>query len=134
MNDLTLTDRCLIIRPAREDDVDQIWSLLHANCRAWPAQQIMQHLDGFVVLAKNRKILGVLYGSLNPENMRIDWVEVHPYYPEKPLRELIIRGLNGAWYDRPKPATRVVQQRLGSVRALKGGKHHAPMAGRDSAF
>jgi hypothetical protein len=64
-------DLTVIIRQARLEDNENIWDLFHANCRTWTTQQI------------------------GPGAKVIDWVEIHPFYPEKTLKEVMIQGLLG---------------------------------------
>ena len=75
---------CLIIHRAGPGDVNGIWHLLHANCRTWTVPQIVQQLDRFFVLAIQRKMIGVLFGGLSPENKAVDGLRFIRYIPSKP--------------------------------------------------
>lgn len=92
LNSMTQT---IIIRQAQPEDNKEIWDILHANCRTWTLQQIQDNNDGMFVLTKGYKILGVLFGSFDMGKKTINWVEVHPLYPEKVLMDVIIKGLLG---------------------------------------
>jgi hypothetical protein len=91
----TNEDLTIMIRQARLEDIENIWNLLHANCRTWTAQQINVNLAKMYVLVKNYKILGVLCGSFNLGGTEIEWIEIHPFYPEHALREVMVQGLLG---------------------------------------
>lgn len=88
-------DLTVMIYKARLEDRENIWHLLHANCRTWTMQQIKDNISKMFILAKNGKVLGVLCGDFNPGAVVIDWVEIHPLYSEKILREVMIQGLLG---------------------------------------
>ncbi len=90
-----MTESSVIIRSARSEDCEMIWDILHANCRNWSLRQITDNLSGIFVLVKDLKILGVLAGSSDKSGLIIDWVEIHPLYPEKILRDIMIQSLLG---------------------------------------
>lgn len=91
-----MKDEIVIIRSAQKEDIEMIWDLFHANCRNWTGQQIEYNLPQLFVLLKSDKLLGVLHGEFKPGTRTIFWVEIHPLYPEKILREVMIQGLCGA--------------------------------------
>jgi hypothetical protein len=93
-------EQAIVIRQAQMEDVEEIWDILHANCRTWTLQQIHDHIGKMFVLTKGYKMLGVLCGDfhaelLNPGIKMVDWVETHPHYPEKMLKDVMIQGLLG---------------------------------------
>jgi hypothetical protein len=85
----------MVIRFAQKGDIEAIWDLLHADCRTWNQQQIDNKLDKLLVLIKNQKMLGVLYGEFKHENSTVFWVAIHPLYPEKLLQDILIKGFYG---------------------------------------
>jgi hypothetical protein len=95
MKGLDTMEQVIIIRQARPEDRKKIWDILHANCQTWTLHQIIDNLGEMFVLAKDDKMLGVLSGSFNLGVKKIYWVEIHPFYPEKALRDVMAQGLLG---------------------------------------
>lgn len=82
----------LVIRPARMDEVEEIWDLLHANMIAWTDERIGATLSKLWVMVLNSKILGVLKGNFEAGEIFIERVVIHPLYPEKQFQEAMIKG------------------------------------------
>ncbi len=82
----------LVIRPARMNDLKEIWNLLHANQISWTDARIIAELPKLRVMQRDSKILGVLNGYFEAKVLKIEWVAIHPLYPEKQLREAMIEG------------------------------------------
>ncbi len=85
----------LVIRPAKTDDVKEIWDLLHSNSFSWTDTKIMAELSGLWVMLNDAKMLGVLYGDFGSGTKKVDWVAIHPIYAEKQLREAMINAVCG---------------------------------------
>jgi N-acetylglutamate synthase-like GNAT family acetyltransferase len=85
----------LVIRPAKMNDVKEIWDLLHSNSIAWTDTKIIAELSGLWVMLNDVKILGVLYGEFGRGTKKVNWVAIHPIYTEKQLREAMINAVCG---------------------------------------
>lgn len=85
----------LVIRPARMDDINEIWNLLHANSLAWTDTRIVAELSWLWVMLQDSKMLGVLCGNFETAVKKVHWVAIHPIYAEKQLREAMINGICG---------------------------------------
>lgn len=83
----------LVIRPARMNDVKEIWDLLHANVVTWDDVRIIEELPKLRVMLRDSKMLGVLNGNFEAGAIKIEWVAIHSLYPEKQLREAMIKGM-----------------------------------------
>jgi hypothetical protein len=83
----------LAVRPARLDDNKEIWDILHSDSRAWSMERIAANLSRLWVLTRNGRIIGVLCESPLTGSSVPDWVAIHPFYPEKSLRELMTRAI-----------------------------------------
>ncbi len=83
----------LVIRPARIGDVKGIWDLLHANTLAWPEERFTVELPKIWVMLQDSKMRGVLKGNFEVGELKVEWVAIHPLYPEQQLREAIIKGI-----------------------------------------
>ncbi len=90
-----MNSKTLIIRRAEIGDIEDIWSLLHAESKGWDVEQINGNLKNLLVLVQPPKLLGILFGQLLPGKEEVKWVVIHPFYPEKPLREVLIQSLIG---------------------------------------
>jgi hypothetical protein len=98
-----MLNNAITIRPAETEDIKDIWDLLHASSKTWSPEHITSQLDKLTVLVKENKILGVLYGIISPgKNTEIIWVAIHPMYPEKKLREVMIQGITITQYQTVK--------------------------------
>jgi hypothetical protein len=86
-----LQENSLIIRVALPEDMDQIWSLLHAAQISWNDNHIAAQLSQLYVLIQKEKMLGVLWGP-NPGSHRPEWIIIHPMYPEKPFQDVMREG------------------------------------------
>lgn len=83
----------LVIRPARMEDVKEIWDLAHANSIVWTDSRIKAELSYIWVMLRDSKMLGVLNGIIAAGQMKLKWVAIHPIYPEKQFRETLINGV-----------------------------------------
>lgn len=81
----------LIFRPAASVDVEEIWDILHAQSIPWSVGKIQSQIDRFFLLLQNQSILGVMWEPVQGE-LGCEWVVIHPFYPEQPLRDLIIES------------------------------------------
>ncbi len=105
-------DKLIIIGQSGLDDVSKIWDILHANCNPWTMQEIRQNTGKLFVLMMGDKMVGVLYADLNRKSKVVDWVEIHPLYPEKILKDIFIKGLLGTlWPDIEEKALQKVLQK-----------------------
>lgn len=87
-------EQAIVIRQAQVEDSEKIWDILHANCRTWAINRIHENIEGMYVLTKG-KMLGVLFGSFSLEKLKVEWVEIHPLYSEKILKDVFIKGVLG---------------------------------------
>jgi hypothetical protein len=85
----------ITIRRADNTDIKRIWDLLHADCKGWSMEMITGNLEHLLVLCKQNKLLGVLYGALACSKAEIFWIVIHPFYPEKEIKQLFIQTLHG---------------------------------------
>ncbi len=83
----------ITIRPAINSDIEDIWHLLHADSKNWNTEHINSQLKNLVVLIKENRMLGVLYGTLTPDKTKIHWIVIHPMYPEKVLQAVMIQRI-----------------------------------------
>lgn len=88
----------ITIRCAENTEVKEIWDLLHADGKGWSMEMIAENLDHILILCKQNKILGVLYGELNPYQTTVFWIVIHPLYPEEQLKQILVQGLKSALY------------------------------------
>jgi hypothetical protein len=84
----------LAVRPARAGDAKDIWDILHSDSRPWNMERIVANLSRLWVLTKNDRIIGVLCEPSHTGSNAPDWVAVHPFFPEKPLRELMVHAMD----------------------------------------
>jgi N-acetylglutamate synthase-like GNAT family acetyltransferase len=85
----------ITIRVAEAKDIKQIWDLLHTDVKTWSETEIIRNIQQLIVLTKQDKLLGVLFGELTPSKAEVIWVVIHPMYPENLLRELLFQSLKG---------------------------------------
>jgi hypothetical protein len=85
----------IIIRRAKNRDIEGIWDLLHADCKGWSEEQICSNLSYLLVLTKHDKLLGVLFGELTSGKKEVFWIVIHPLYPEELLKKMLFQGLKG---------------------------------------
>lgn len=82
----------LVLRPARQEDAENIRRLLHATSRAREAELYLEHLSHLFVLICGDKLLGAISGSagtvMNPPRS-----VVHPWYPETEVAKVMGYGL-----------------------------------------
>jgi hypothetical protein len=88
-----MTFEAITIRPAEAIDIKEIWDLFHADSKTWTEEQIMRNIQQLLVLTRQDKLLGVLFGKLTPGKEEVIWIVIHPMYPEAQLKELMIQGL-----------------------------------------
>lgn len=80
------------------NDIEAIWSLLHAAQIPWNNEQITGQLSHLYVLIHKKKMLGVLWGS-NHGSRQPEWIAIHPLYPEKPFRDVMREGWRCLLYE-----------------------------------
>ncbi len=89
--------KTITIRSAGAKDIEGIWHLLHANCMGWSQEKIKENIGRLLVMEEGEdereRLLGVLYGELNPYKKEVFWVAVHPLYPEEPLKQMLVGSL-----------------------------------------
>lgn len=86
-----MTSEGICFEKAHPLDLRSIWYLLHANSRMLSEERLLADLDRLYILHYRQRILGVLCGTYEQRKVIIHWVAVHPLYPEKSLREAMIR-------------------------------------------
>lgn len=99
-------DGQIILRPARSEDAEEIWHLLHNEGKGWGIERIINEVERLYVLMYQKRYLGVLCGTISPGREDMSWVVVHPMYPESPLRTAMIEGLWGVLLRQPYHAGR----------------------------
>lgn len=92
----------IVVRKARDVDVQDIWHLLHNENMAWDDEQILRELDSLYLLTYGNKLLCILRGSFRQKSESISFVAVHPMYPEDSLRAAVVYGLAGILCRRPQ--------------------------------
>lgn len=90
-----MTFEAITIRPAEVKDIQEIWDLLHADSKGWCEAEIRGNIHQLIVLTRQDKLLGVLFGKLIPGKEEVFWIAIHPMYPEKQLKEAMIESLKG---------------------------------------
>lgn len=90
-----MNDGCILFRAANPGDVSQIRRLLHANCRSWNEPSNLADLETLYLLYCRDQLLGVLCGTEPAAKAVVHWVEVHPLYAEKLIREIMVREFQG---------------------------------------
>lgn len=83
-----MQDSSLTFRPAEAGDLNTIWSLLHADSKAWGEERINANLNRMYLLFRSGKLIGVL---LADDAKYVDWLAVHPLYPENELSDLLLK-------------------------------------------
>ncbi len=86
-----MTHDGICFEKAHPFDLQSIWYLLHANSQMMREEGILAVLDRLYILHYRQRILGVLCGTYEQRKVIIHWVAIHPLYPEKSLREAMIR-------------------------------------------
>lgn len=72
----------ITIRKANFTDIEAIWELLRVEKEMWSAEKILMNIENLFVIIYKNSIACVLHGTLAPGREKIDWVAVHPMYPE----------------------------------------------------
>lgn len=83
-------------------DIQPIWYLLHANSKMMSEEQISGFLDELYILRFRQRILGVLCGNYYKRQVVIHWVIIHPLYPEKTLKEAMIKAFSAVYCREPE--------------------------------
>ncbi|NPV90770.1 MAG: hypothetical protein HPY50_08360 [Firmicutes bacterium] len=96
-----MQDDQIRIRPAQPSDAVEIWRLLHNDQRPWNLERVRREIDEMYVLTHRERLLGVLHGSFAGRRGDLDWVSVHPMYPEDSLRAAMVGGLYGVLCRQP---------------------------------
>lgn len=91
----------IIIRQAAARDVKEIWELMRSEYEMWNEEKILSHLAHLFVIIYMGKIVGVLHGTFAPDSQSIDWVAVHPMYPQSSVSLALICGLWGVMCRKP---------------------------------
>lgn len=91
----------IIIRPAKEIDIDEIQKVLHSEGKMWDIAKIAMNINKIFILTYQNKIIGVLYGNLNANKFEISWVIVHPMYPENSIRTAMHQAIGGVLMRQP---------------------------------
>lgn len=84
-----------VLRPAQASDADEIWHLLHSEGKGRSVEQIRSELGQLYVLTHQKRVLGVLCGTITPGRETLSWVVTHPMYPHGPLRDVMEQGFWG---------------------------------------
>jgi hypothetical protein len=91
----------IVIRRAEAQDVEFIWQILHAEGKQWNINEININLPHLFVLAYGTKIIGVLYGLMNPmDKLKVFWIITHPMFPENPVQILMYQALSEIYIRR----------------------------------
>jgi len=54
---------------------------------------IIEELPKLRVMVRDSKMLGVINGNFGAGAIKIEWIAIHPLYPEEQLREAMIKGV-----------------------------------------
>lgn len=91
----------IVIRRAEAQDVESIWQVLHAEGKQWDTNEININLPHLFVLAYGTKIIGVLYGLMNPRGkLKVFWTVTHPMFPENPVKIVMHQALSEIYIRR----------------------------------
>lgn len=97
-----MNDQSIVFRAVDAGDITHVRRLLHADSRCWDENIIAANLGKLYLLScqsKQRdKVLGVLCGSCASGEPVIDWIAVHPIYPEKMIREIMAQEFQGLFW------------------------------------
>lgn len=85
-----MTNETIYFEKANLSDLQSIWFLLHADSKMMKEKQILERMNDLYILRYRQRILGVLCGNYHAGKVTIDWVVIHPLYPESDLREVMI--------------------------------------------
>jgi hypothetical protein len=96
-----MPDNEIKIRPALPADAVEIWRLLHTDHHIWGLEKVRQEIGGMYVLSHREKLLGVLRGSFGDRRGALEWVSIHPMYPENTLRTAMVSALCGVLCRQP---------------------------------
>ena len=91
----------ITIRQAVCADAEEIWELLRIEKELWSIEKILVNIENFFVIIKKKSIISILHGTFNPGMEKINWVVVHPMYPEKAVCLSMIFGFWGVMCRKP---------------------------------
>lgn len=97
-----MTDGTIFFEKANLPDLREIWYILHADSRMLKEEQLLEKINDLYVLRYQKRILGVLCGTYSAGKVDISWVVIHPLYPEKTLRQAMIREFSGVLCREPE--------------------------------
>lgn len=83
----------IIIRPAEQVDIEQIWRVLHAEGCVWSIEKITKNINKLFVLIHRDLVLGILFGLTTPNGITVSWVKVHPMYSETSIKNTMVSAL-----------------------------------------
>lgn len=90
---LFMNNPYILFRRAEIEEVETIWDILHSQSVSWDDAMIVKNLPRLFLLLIGQKIIGILHCS-DLNSMCIEWIAVHPRYPEKMFRELMLDQLH----------------------------------------
>jgi N-acetylglutamate synthase-like GNAT family acetyltransferase len=96
-----VNDDVIIIRPAKETDIEEIQKVLHSEGKMWTITKIAMHINKIFILTYQNKIISVLYGNSTADKFEISWVIVHPMYPENSIRIAMHQAIGGVLMRQP---------------------------------
>jgi hypothetical protein len=96
----------ITIRKADFNDTEEIWELLRVEKEMWSTEKILMNIENLFVIIYKNSIISVLHGTTVPGREKIDWVAVHPGYPENSVSYSMIYMFWGIICR--KPAERAV--------------------------
>ena len=91
----------ITIRKADFADMEEMWELLRTEKDMWSTEKIHMNIENLFVIIYKNSIVCVLYGTLVPGREKIDWIAVHPMYPEKSVGYSMIYAFWGILCRRP---------------------------------
>lgn len=97
-----MTSEGICFEKSNAFDIQSIWHLLHANSKIMSEEQISALLDELYILRFRQRILGVLCGNYYERQVVIHWVIIHPLYPEKDLKEAMIKAFSAVYCREPE--------------------------------
>jgi N-acetylglutamate synthase-like GNAT family acetyltransferase len=85
----------IVIRQAHNEDVRDIWHLLHSEGCHIHADEIAEEPERFYLMLHGTRLLGVCDNWDRGEKPR--WVAVHALFPQKFIEEIMVKAVNGVF-------------------------------------
>lgn len=100
-----MVEESIILRRANCSDCDAIWRLLHSDGQGWNSQRIEAEIMNIYVLTNGTRLLGLLHKGGGKEQTQ-KLVVIHPMYPEKPFKEILLRWVDEMMSQSSKKSAR----------------------------